>query len=198
MSKCNSSKGFTLIELMIVLGVAALVITLGVPSFQEIIRNNRFAAQTNAFISSMNLARSVAITRGVRVTLCKSSNGQECVTEGGYEQGWIVFTDVNSDEGNKIGSLDTSGSSQDEIIHIVSTLPGGVPVDESGNKALTLTAITGKVKDFVSYMPDGTTKTASGSFQNGTIKLCQKDVEEGRRIIINKVGRARSAKATCP
>ena len=198
MSKCNSSKGFTLIELMIVLGVAALVITLGIPSFQEIIRSNRFAAQTNAFVSSMNLARSVAITRGVRVTLCKSSNGQECTTEGGYEQGWIVFTDVNNAGGDKVGSLDTSGSSQDQIVRVVSKLPGGVPVDDNGNKELTLTAVTGKVKNFISYMPDGTTKTASGSFQNGTIKLCQKDIEEGRRIIINKVGRARSANATCP
>ncbi|MGB5065269.1 MAG: GspH/FimT family pseudopilin, partial [Candidatus Competibacter sp.] len=71
----NRKSGFTLIELMITVALAAIVLTLGVPAFQETIRNNRLATTVNDFISSLNLTRSEAIKRGTRVTLCKSANG---------------------------------------------------------------------------------------------------------------------------
>ena len=42
----NRPYGFTLIELMITLAIAAIVLAIGVPSFQGMMRNNRTAAQT--------------------------------------------------------------------------------------------------------------------------------------------------------
>ena len=92
----KSNAGFTLIELIVTVAIAAIVLTLGVPSFQEIINNNRLTAGANELVGALHLARSEAVKRNVRVTLCKSADGAVCTTSGGYQQGWIVFVDPNS------------------------------------------------------------------------------------------------------
>lgn len=61
--------GFTLIELMITLAVAAILLTIGVPSFQYIIQGNRVSTQTNDLITGLSTARSEAIRRNREVTL---------------------------------------------------------------------------------------------------------------------------------
>ncbi|MEE4379215.1 MAG: GspH/FimT family pseudopilin, partial [Candidatus Competibacteraceae bacterium] len=81
--------GFTLLELMVTMAIAAIVLTVAVPSFQGIILNNRIASHTNDFASSLNLARSEAVKRARRTVLCKSSDGATCDTSSaGWEQGW--------------------------------------------------------------------------------------------------------------
>lgn len=61
--------GFTLIELMVTLVIAAIVLGLGVPSFSNLIKNNRLTAAANDYIAAVNLARSEAIHRGARVNI---------------------------------------------------------------------------------------------------------------------------------
>ncbi len=60
-------KGFTLLELIVTLAVVAIVLTMGIPSFQALIRDNRLIALTNEFIGAMHLTRSEAIKRNHRV-----------------------------------------------------------------------------------------------------------------------------------
>jgi len=86
--------GFTMIELMVTLAVAAILVTVAVPSFQTMIESNALTSQINLFIGSLNAARSEAVKRGKQVTLCKSVNGSSCAGAG-YEAGWIVFVDTN-------------------------------------------------------------------------------------------------------
>ena len=66
--------GFTLIELMITLAVAAILVTIGIPSFQYILQSNRIATQTNEMITGLNVARSEAVRRNQDVTV-EPSNG---------------------------------------------------------------------------------------------------------------------------
>ena len=178
----NRSNGFTLIELMITVAMAAIVLTLGVPSFQEIIRNNRLATQTNAFVGALSLARSEAVKRGVRVTVCKSADGAACIASGGYEQGWIVFTDPDND------AIVDAGET---IIRVSET---------TASTGITLTGTTGNVADYVSYTADGITRlasgTPSGAFQAGTLTVCK--APKARQIVINKTGRIRTTETTCP
>jgi len=93
------SAGFTLIELMVAIFISAIVLTMAVPSFTATVQNNRVTAQVNDFVSTLNLARSEAIKRGARVTVCKSADGSSCdASSTGWEQGWIVFVDSDGDE----------------------------------------------------------------------------------------------------
>ena len=89
--------GFTLLELMIVVAIAGIVMAIGVPSFQSITTNNRIAANTNEFITALNLARSEAVKRGAAVSVCKSADGATCTTSGDWDQGWIVIVVGDTD-----------------------------------------------------------------------------------------------------
>lgn len=92
--------GFSLIELMVTVAIAAIVLTIGVPSFQAYIQNSRQTTTLNELATALQLARNNAITRRVRVTLCKSSDGANCPSgagSGDWTQGWMMFTNPNND-----------------------------------------------------------------------------------------------------
>jgi type IV fimbrial biogenesis protein FimT len=92
------NRGFTLIELMVTLGVSALLLSVGIPEFQGLIRDNRLVTQYNQFVSGLNNTRSEAIKRGLDVTICKRNTaGSACNNAGNWEDGWIIFADLDDD-----------------------------------------------------------------------------------------------------
>lgn len=82
MSGQFSKNGFTLIELMVVLAVLTIMATVAVPSFQNLIENNRLATESNRLFSSMSFARSEAVRVGDDVSLTANT--------GGFGNGWCV------------------------------------------------------------------------------------------------------------
>ena len=68
------SRGFTLIEAMVVLTISAILVAVAIPSFQGIIRSSRISSSANSFLSAIDLARSEAIRRATTVTVCRSVN----------------------------------------------------------------------------------------------------------------------------
>lgn len=111
--------GFTLIELMVGVAVLAIALAAGVPSMSEFIKNSRLSAQTNNLLASLHLARTEAIKRHARVTLCKSADATNCdIAAGtGWENGWVVFADVYNDGNLDAGEavLDSHGATADDI-----------------------------------------------------------------------------------
>ncbi len=88
-------RGFTLIELMMTLAVAAILITVAIPGFSTIIRDNRLVAGTNQLVTALAVARSEAVKRGSSVSVCASNNGSSC-TGTNWNQGWVVFADSST------------------------------------------------------------------------------------------------------
>lgn len=89
-------KGFTLIELMVAVSIAAILLTLAVPSFDGVILSSRLSSFANSFVAAAQVARGEALKRNAPVRLCRSANGTSCATAGGWQQGWIVFADTNN------------------------------------------------------------------------------------------------------
>src|ERR1043165_1245229 len=85
-------RGFTLIELMLGITVLAILLGIGVPSFNEMIRNNRLVEQSNELVAVLNYARSESLTRGIRVSACPA-NGNVCSGGTDWNTGILVFTD---------------------------------------------------------------------------------------------------------
>ena len=87
----RSARGFTLVELMIVLLILAVILVFAVPAFQQVRLATRLTNYANDLVGSIYLARGEAIKRNNQVRLCATSDGTTCATSGGWQQGWIVL-----------------------------------------------------------------------------------------------------------
>ncbi|WP_197023893.1 GspH/FimT family pseudopilin [Microbulbifer sp. HZ11] len=85
-------RGLTLIELMITLAVLAVIVAIAVPNFNTMIQNNRSLSLGEELASALNYARSEAVKRSTRVTLCGSTDGSAC--NGAWTDNWIVVLDT--------------------------------------------------------------------------------------------------------
>ena len=89
----HSTKGFSLLEMMMVVAISSILMAIAILCVWNMIFNNRLTAYTNQFISSLNYARTEAIRRGITVSVCPSANGTACSGNNDWSPGWIVFVD---------------------------------------------------------------------------------------------------------
>lgn len=188
---CASQHGFTLIELMVAIAILAILLAIGVPSFQSFIASSRLTTANNDFVGAMTLARSEAIRRGTRVTVCKSADSATCTNTGGWQQGWIVF-------------VDTTRSGATAEVNTGETI---VSRYEAITGSLTLVG-DANVFSYISFAADGTTRLMSGAAQAGRIRVCNsasvmEDSRRARDITVTSAGRIAttvpaSVSATCP
>lgn len=108
--------GFTLVELMVTIAVVMVLTVLAVPSFQTFLAGRRVEATADTLVSDFRYARSEAVKRTNRVTICPSVTGTSCAGPGGlWKNGWIVFVDDDGD-----GTVDVG----DVVLRVQDALPG--------------------------------------------------------------------------
>lgn len=121
-------KGFTLLELMVTMAIAAILITIGVPGLTTFIANNRMVSQVNAMVGVLNAARMEAIAQRRTVTVCGSSNGTSC--DGTWSSNWIAFIDQNAN-----GAINTStpAAATDDVVIRTAKVNSNLTVAVLGN-----------------------------------------------------------------
>ncbi|MCP4995592.1 MAG: prepilin-type N-terminal cleavage/methylation domain-containing protein, partial [Gammaproteobacteria bacterium] len=92
---CNPSKGFTLVELLITIAIAIILTSTATNSFSSLYTSSAITTSINTFVAHLQLARSEAIKRGVRVVMCPSSNKTSCTGGVRWDTGFILYTDTN-------------------------------------------------------------------------------------------------------
>lgn len=93
------SAGFSLLELMTTVSVAAIVLAVGVPTFTDVIRNNRLTSQANDLQRSTQVARAEAVKRQLPVVVCATDDAsvdRPTCSDGNFSQ-WFVFVDTDGD-----------------------------------------------------------------------------------------------------
>jgi type IV fimbrial biogenesis protein FimT len=96
----RATRGFTTLELMITLAVAAVLAAIAAPSMIIFVHNNKMSTAARQLDADMLLARREAIKRNMRVLVCPiGSVAGKCptVTATGWTQGWQVCYDADAD-----------------------------------------------------------------------------------------------------
>lgn len=100
---CRSAHaGFTLMELMVVIAIAAILTGLAVPSFKAMIDRGQMREAATAFYSALSRARSEAIARNQPVRVCARDpaafDPPACADGGDWADGWLVATTIGDIE----------------------------------------------------------------------------------------------------
>jgi type IV fimbrial biogenesis protein FimT len=66
----TAQEGFTVVELLVTVAVAAVLTVIAAPSFKRIILSNRLTAAANDVVLAVNTARMEAIKRNATILLC--------------------------------------------------------------------------------------------------------------------------------
>lgn len=147
--------GFTLVELMVALAVAVVLLAIAVPSFEDAAGTGRLSSNISELSSAVQLARSEAIRRNRRATLCRSDDGSTCSSTSGSWSGWIVFVDAD-------GSGQRDGT---EVVVKSSTLSPTVQLLPSA----AITALNNRV----TFRGDGIARASDGfTLLAATLAVC--------------------------
>ena len=107
----SKSRGFTIPEIIITLGIIAIVLSTAVPSISSMIKDNRLASQLNSVVTHIHVARAEAVKRDVRVIMCRSSSPNATTPScGGAENIWTSGYIVFADDGNYSNNWYDSGT----------------------------------------------------------------------------------------
>jgi type IV fimbrial biogenesis protein FimT len=182
-------RGFTLMELMVVLAIASIIIGLGAPNFNRFRLNSRLTNSANDLLASLSNSRTEAIKRQGIISLCPSDNaadeGASCTD--GSDKGWVAFQDKNGDCVRDDGeAVVTNG----EFDHSFTSQP--LYVKSNG--------------DCVSFSPTGFTRSVADVVMMSHMLICDKrgiaplegagSLSAGRGIVVERTGRSRISRTT--
>ena len=161
----SRQSGFTVLELLVTLAIAAILLVTGVPTFQHFTWRQHMRAAVGNLQNDLLAARSEAVYRNVSVVACPGDPVAGCSDSSDWSGGWIVFVDPDEDRQRQA----------DE-----SLLRRGQPFGQ-----VAIAGNNGRTR--IRFFPDG---SAPGS--NGTIGFCGPGGPAlARKLVISNVGRVR-------
>lgn len=156
----RTQKGFTLIELMIVLAVAAIVLTVAVPSMATFIQNNRLVTEGNDFRVTLHVARSEAVKRGTAVTIT-ASDSSDNTNEWG--PGWTITTNGGTNLQSHAALDGQSTLNSIDNINSIQFLPTGFTAAGAQRSFLLCDDRSGAVGKLITITASGRATTQSGA-----------------------------------
>ncbi|HEX19741.1 MAG TPA: prepilin-type N-terminal cleavage/methylation domain-containing protein [Acidiferrobacteraceae bacterium] len=161
-------RGFTLIELIVTLAIAAILVSLSV-SVPKLLQHETITSKTNNLIADLSLTRSEAVKTGEQVLICKSQDQVQCSRSGNWDEGRLIFIDKNKNY---------QKDPDEQIIRVRQPLPGFL--------SLRFSAWGPGNGRYLSYQPSGFVQ------QNGTFAFCDRNRRvRPRGVLIMQSGRAR-------
>lgn len=161
-----TGRGYSLIEMLVVLAVAAILLAVGVPGFRAMLENQRVRIAANDFFIALNVTRSEAIQRGRRVDLVPA-DGLD------WASGWVIFVDADGNRKPDAGEA---------VVFRHPALRGGLGITSR---------LTDSGRPYLAYTASGRTRTDAHEqvAQSGSWEFTIG--RHSRRVVLNFLGRAR-------
>lgn len=169
----TSARGFTLIELMVTISIAAILLMTAIPSVTSFVRNAELTSFSNTLLSSINAARGEAMKRGMYAMVVPTDGAN-------WDSGWKVFIDMDRSQ---------NYSAADLTISAQVGKPSYFTITGNGTSAGTA--------PYIMYDASGYSRTTTGGFGASTFEIQRNDVtgaellSRTRRLKIASTGRAR-------
>lgn len=162
----SQARGFSLVELLVVLAIAGLLFGFAIPSFQDMALRARTTATANDLLGLVEGGRTLAQVRHVPVTVCPVQEGK-CVAR--WDASLMLFQDINGNGAREEG---------EEVLQEAEVLAGG----------LWLVWKPFRVTPYLTW-----TRNGQASSMNGTFTLCNEGRRNDllRQVVISRAGRVR-------
>ncbi len=168
-----SQRGFSLVELVVVLAVMSILAAIAAPQIAAVINGGRITANANEVLTGLQLARVEAIRANRRTVFCSKTISTAGVCDGGAAwPGWAVYTDRNGNNAFEAAELVRAGNIEAPIQAVGTNLP---------NNRVMFRA------DGLAYQDN------TNTFLVGTLRICQptdNPPQNARDIRIASGGRA--------
>jgi type IV fimbrial biogenesis protein FimT len=166
----------TLVELLVALAIAGILLATAVPRLGTWMAERELDDRADALLHTLDRARTEAVKRGNRVSVCPRAGGACPGVPAPWEAGWTVV------------AATPGGDGSNAAVAIERPAPSGITI--RGNRP---------VADYVSYTTLGHARRLDGALQMGTFVVCRSG-HRARKVIVANSGRARSERTTeaCP
>jgi type IV fimbrial biogenesis protein FimT len=193
----HGARGFTLIEVLVVITISAILLAVGIPMFNSTIASMRASEGANSLVASFELARVEALRRGTPVTLCRvtAPDATACSSTalgdyGGadWAAGWMVWTDVP----NPTGTADVAGTIDDnDVLQYQRAFTSGGALRTQILNPASLTAIV--------FRPDGLRNIGGAEvvFRIAYPQASQGTAVSCREVRVDISGRTSTSRITC-
>ena len=156
-------RGFTILELMVTVAIAALILGIGVPNMTEFIRNNRMTTAANDVLAALHMARTEGVKRRAWTVMCMSAapNAATPTCDAGGT-GWIVFVDdadptmASANDGNLV----VDGGEEVLLRH------------DAAPAAITLTTAPNGNRGYIAFTASGFARAVGAGTPLTNIRMC--------------------------